>query len=120
MVAAAEIGVQPGRQHFREHADRGAAAMHPAHEAGMNVAGRIGRDEIAELAIDLAEFGRPARQFLAKPRPHVIGYRLPDRARADRCDMIDHVVEHAMALGADLVPVLRIERLARLGPRGLI
>ena len=50
VIASAEIGVQPGRQHFRQHADRGAAAMHPSHEARMNVAGRIGNDEIGELA----------------------------------------------------------------------
>ena len=47
MVAPAAIGIQPGRQHLGKHADCRAAAMHPAHEAGMKIADRIGRDEIA-------------------------------------------------------------------------
>ncbi len=115
MVAAAEIGVEPGRQHFREHADGRAAAMHPAHEARMHVAGRIGHDEVGEHAIDVAEIGRLLRKLLAKLRPHRIGNRLPDWTLADRCDVVDHVIEHAMTLGAEFVPVLRIERLARLG-----
>ena len=66
VIAPAEIGVQPGRQHFREHADRRAAAMHPAHEAGMNVAGRIGRDEIGELAIDVGELIRACAEAASR------------------------------------------------------
>ena len=58
VIASAEIGVEPGRQHLRQHADRRAAAMHPAHEARMHVAGRIGHDEIGEFPVDLAEIGR--------------------------------------------------------------
>ena len=45
VVAAAEIGVQPAGQHLGQHADRRAAAMHPAHEAGMQIAGGVGQDE---------------------------------------------------------------------------
>ena len=44
---------------------------------------------------------------------HYVGYRPPYRTLADRGDIVDHVIEHAMTLRADLVPILRIERLAR-------
>ena len=87
--------------------------MHPAHEAGMHIAGRIGHDEIGEFAIDIGEIGRRCAEALAKLRAHRIRDRLPDRALADGRDVVDHVVEHAMTLRAEFVPVLRIERLAR-------
>src|SRR5271169_1001029 len=115
VIAAAEIGVQSGRQHFRKHADGGAAAMHPSHEARMDIPGRIGRDEFGKLLIDLAEIGRLARKLGAKPRADLIRNRTPDRAFADRSDIVDHVIEHAMTLRAEFVPVLRIKRLARSG-----
>ena len=79
VIAAAEIGVQSGRQHLRQHADGGAAAMHPSHEAGMNIAGRIGHDEIGELAIDLAEIGglrAEARRETAR-EPHPVSAARP-------------------------------------------
>ena len=87
--------------------------MHPAHEAGMNVAGRIGQDEIGEIAVDIREIGRRSREFFAKLRANRIRNRLPDRPLANGRDVVDHVIEHAMTLGTDVVPVVRIERLAR-------
>ena len=91
--------------------------MHPSHEAGMNIAGRVGHDEIAEFAIDIGELGSLPRKGLAEPGANRVRDRLPDRALADRGDIVDHVIEHAMTLRANLVPVLRIERLARLRPQ---
>jgi len=115
MVAAAEIGIEPGRQHFRQHADRTAAAVHPSHESGMNVAGRIRQDEIGELAVDFAELRGLPRKLRVKPRANFVRYRLPDRPIPDVGGVIDHVIEHAMTQRADLIPVLRIERLAGFG-----
>lgn len=118
MVAAAQIGVQSGRQHLGKHADHCAAAMHPAHEAGMDVARGVGNDELVEVAIDVGEIGRSARQLAAKAPPCRLGHRLPDRAVADAGDVIDHVVEHAVPLRTQLVPVLRVQRRRR--PRQMI
>ena len=114
MVAPAAIGIQPGRQHLPEHADCRAAAMHPAHEAGMKIAGRVGRDEIAEFAVDVFQFGRLKRQALAKPCANRVRDRLPERTLANRRDVIEHVVEHAVPERADVVPILRVQRLVRL------
>src|SRR5512137_521930 len=115
MIASAEIGIEAGRQHFCEHADDGAAAMHPAHEAWMDIAGRVRRDASRELPIDVSQVRRASRQAALETRPDRVRNRLPDRPLANAGDMIDHVVEHAMSEYTDLVPVLRIERLAGLG-----
>src|SRR6202022_214636 len=118
VIAPAEIGVQPSRQHLRQHADGGAAAMHPSHEARVNIARRTGDDEIGEFPIDLSEIGGFKWELCAKPRADSIRYRSPDRAIADVGGVVEHVIEHAMTSCADIVPVLRIERLARFGLRG--
>ena len=115
VIASAEIGVEAGGQHFRQHADGGAAAVHPSHEAGMNVAGRIRRDEIGEFAIDLAEVRRLTRQRCAELPANRIRNRLPYRASAYPRDVIDHVIEHPMTLRAQILPISGIERLACLG-----
>jgi len=44
VVAAAEIGVEPRGEHLRQHSNNCSAAMHPAHECRMEVAGREGND----------------------------------------------------------------------------
>src|SRR5262249_1141276 len=93
----------------------GAAAMHPAHETGMDIAGRVGRDEIRELPIDVVQLRWISRQVVAESSPDRVGNPLPDRPLAHAGDMIDHVIEHAVSERAALVPVPRIERLARLG-----
>src|SRR5258708_40265598 len=88
--------------------------MHPSHEARMNIAGRVGNDELGELPIDISELGSLTRKLGAKPRPNLIRYRLPDRAIANVGDVVDHVIEHAMTLCANRVPILRVEGVARL------
>ncbi|MEY9590127.1 hypothetical protein ABIA06_002418 [Bradyrhizobium yuanmingense] len=108
VVASAEIGVEAGREHLREHADGGAAAMHPAHEAGMDVAGRIGRNMLGEFAIDLREVARLARHVRPEGRAHVIGNRPPDGARPNVGNAVDRLVQHAVGQRAKLAPVLRI------------
>jgi len=55
LIAAAEIGVQSRRQHFRKHANGSAAAVDPAHETRMNVARREGQDVLHELLMDFGE-----------------------------------------------------------------
>ncbi len=52
LITACEIRIQPRRQHFRQHADRRAAAMHPSHEAGVNIAGGERQDFPHELLVD--------------------------------------------------------------------
>ena len=52
MIAAPAIGIQARGQHVREHAHRGAAAMDPAHETGMHVAGGVGQHVAKKILVD--------------------------------------------------------------------
>jgi hypothetical protein len=115
VIAAPEIGVEARGEHFRNHADRGTAAMYPAHETGMDVPGRIGRDMFGEVAIDVGEIARLARHVGLECRAHAVGDWLPHRARANVGDAVDRFVKHAMGERAKLAPVLRIERGVRDG-----
>ena len=61
VIAAAEIGVEAGGQHLRQHAGHVAAAMHPTHEAGMGIAGGVRENVAHELVMHGGEIARPGR-----------------------------------------------------------
>jgi len=112
MIAAAEIGIEPCRQHLCEHPHRRAAATHPAHEARVQIPGRVGCDERGKDTIDLVELGRLPRQAFIELGANRLGNWLPHWTLANCGKIVDHVVEHAMTERSDLAPLLRIERLA--------
>ena len=102
MIAAAAVGVQPGGEHLRDHANRRAAAIDPAHEAGMHVALSVGQHLAHELGMNLGEiFTLPWRGRL-KMRAHIGWNRLPDGPLANVLDVAEHVVQHAVSLRAKL------------------
>ncbi|MGY3650721.1 hypothetical protein ACVWW2_006012 [Bradyrhizobium sp. LM4.3] len=115
VVAATEIGVEACREHFRDHADRGAAAMHPAHETRMDIPRRVGRDVLGEFAIDVGEIACLARHVGLECRTDAVGDRLPHRTCANVDNAVDRLVKHAMGERTKLAPVLRIERSVRDG-----
>ncbi len=118
VVAAAEVRIEAGGQHLRQHGRGIAAAVHPAHEARVHVAGGIGQHVSHELAVDLSEVRRLARQLGAELLSHLVRNRLPDRPLPDAFDVIEDVVEHAVTLRAQASPVLGIEARARVRHRG--
>ena len=110
MIAAAEIGVHGRGQKLGQQAARGARAVHPAEEAGVDVAGRVGEDRAHRLRG--GGFGALARDrerctegFLDRLR-----HRLPDRPLADRAQIVERLVEQPMAELCERVPVGGIER----------
>ncbi len=109
LIAPAEIRIESGGQHFRQHARRIAAAMHPAHEAGMGIPGRERKDVAHELVMHRGKLGRRDRHWPVKTRAHAIGDRLPNRALADVLEIIDDVVEHPVPLGTQARPICGIE-----------
>ena len=117
VVAPAQIGVETAGQHLGQHADGCTAALHPAHEAGMAVAGAIGSDVGHELGVRLRQRRTRPRQTRPVPRARLRGERPPNRPLTDSFQTIEHVVEHAVALHAHLRPVLWIEI---LGSRGVV
>ena len=117
MIAPAKIGVQSARQHLRQHADSGAAALDPAHEAGMHIAAGIGQHSVHEFAVHVPQRLRSARHRAAEMPAHGVRHRCPDRPFPDVGDIVQHVVQHCVRLGARLRPVLRIQRSIRLRER---
>ena len=109
MVAAAEIGIEAGSQHLRQHAGHVAAAVHPAHEAGMRIAGGEGKNVTHELVMHRRQVARPGRDGFMEAGADAVGNRLPHRAPADVLDVIENVVEHPMPLRAGALPVGRVE-----------
>ena len=109
VIASAEIGIEPRGQHLRQHAHRRAAAMDPAHEAGMGIAGGERHYVRHESPMGLGEARRRMRQRLTKASPRLLGNWLPDRPRLDALEVVEDVVQHAMALSAEARPVHGIE-----------
>ena len=112
VIAAAKIGVQAGGQHLRQHAGHIAAAMHPTHEAGMGIAGGVRENMTHELVMHGGEIARPGRHDVAKARALCVRNRLPHRALADILDVVENIVEHAVALRAGAAPIGGIEAAA--------
>ena len=109
VIAPADVGVHPRREHLRQHPRRRPAAVYPADEAGVDVAGGEGEDGLAEVVVDGGERRRPLRQGGGEPRPRGLGGLLPRGPRAHVAEEVDHVVEHAVPGGAERLPVARVE-----------
>lgn len=109
MVAATQIGIEPRREHFRQHPDGRPPAMHPAHEAGMRIADRKRQDTVHEGLVNLVQPASLPGQGLAKAPAHRVGNRLPDRPLANALEIIQHIVEHAVALRPEPAPVDGVE-----------
>ena len=110
LIAPRDVCVQSRGEHLREHADHGPRAMHPGHEAGMRVARGIRQDFVEESSVEGGEVAGLLGERLAKAGADRVRDRLPDRPIADPFDVVEHIVEHAMALMAHRRPIRRIER----------
>ena len=109
LIAPAYVGVQPGSQHLGQHADRRAAAMHPAHKTRMPIAHCVGQDVLHKLIVQIRQFSAIGRQSAQKELPYRFIGRLPDRPLTNLLQRIEHIIQHAMALGTKIVPVSRIK-----------
>ena len=110
LVVSRDVAVHRGGEQVRQQPDGRAVAHDPAPEARMNIARRIGKDVLLEDLVNLFHRRRFARQAGLERLTGVRGGALPDRPLADRLEKIDHIVEHVVAEGSKLVPVLGIER----------
>jgi hypothetical protein len=111
---ARHVWIERGGQHVGHHSERSAVALRPTKEARMSVAVRIrehARDEVFICACFTLRLDR--KRFITDRALHLFRHRLPYRAIAQRTQVIDRVVDHAMRERSELFPVLRIERHAR-------
>src|SRR5580698_2540993 len=118
LIAATQVRVQSCSQHFRQHPDRSAAAVHPPHETGVGVTHSKRQDVVHELLMDIGELGGRYRDLAAaKVGPHFLRDGLPNRALADVLRVTKHVVEHRVRLGAKALPIAWIEGLVLISGR---
>ncbi len=110
MIAAAEVGVDARRQHLREHPHRRAAALHPPHEARVAIAAGVGQHVAQELGVHGGQLGRRiGRRRVAIAAPELGRDRRPGRLVAQAREVVEHVVEHGVALATQRLPIERVE-----------
>ncbi len=117
MVASTEVCIHAGRQHFGKHADRRASILDPAHESGGCVSTRTRQDRVHELQPDITQRSGNARERFVNRRQHLGRRLLPDRLIPQRLEMVEHIVQHPMAITAQVTPRDGIERSDRAGFR---
>ena len=109
LVIARQVGIHARRQHFGQHAGGRARAHHPAPEAGVTIAGRIGQDVPEEGVIDLVQgHARMGNRFV-EPALHLVRYGPPVPLIPGGLLPAHHILNHAPPDGAHGLPVLRIK-----------
>ncbi len=115
MIPAAHIGIHDRSQEVGQGTHDRPIAHIPAPEAGMDGAHRVGQDVLHEFLVDLLGAARLMRRFFLEVGGHLVRHRLPDRALADRLQIGQGIVHHAVCQGAHLIPVFRVEGFVRFG-----
>ena len=113
LLASAKIGVETCREHFCQHPDRRTTAMNPTHETRMRIANRIRQHILHKGRMRRHKIARLHRHRQLKHGTHLSRDRLPDRAISHIFNIVEHIVQHLMALMPELLPVFRIKRFLR-------
>ena len=108
MIAPAEVGVQSAGQHLGQHANGRAPALHPSHKTWVAIAAAKGSHVSHELRVSFVQSPRGPGQRHTIARTRLGRRSLPEWARPTARQIIEHVVEHPMALGPDVGPVIWI------------
>ena len=109
VIAPPQVGVQPRREHLRQHTNGCAAAMHPAHETRVRVAGGERQNIAHEFPMNGGQIGRRLGNIATEPGPHLVGKRLPDGTCADVFDVVENVIQHPVSLRPKARPIGRVE-----------
>ena len=83
--------------------------MNPAHKSGMNVSRRERQDVVHELLMDVGERARCNWNRGRKSLPYLVRYGLPNRTLAYVLAVVENVVEHAVRLRSQTIPIRWIE-----------
>ena len=109
VIAAAQVRVETGGQHLGHDANGRSPAMHPAHESGVHIAGRVRQDVVHESAVNLRQIGGRVGHRIAKVSPNLSRDGLPDGTLANVLDIVQSIVEHLVSLHSECGPVVGIE-----------
>ncbi len=109
LISAATVCVQACSQHLGEHPNRSSTALNPPHEARVSVTHGKRQHGVHELSM----YGRERRgtpgNVVEEAGPDIVRDLLPHGTAANLLQVIEHVVDHAMALSAELGPILRVK-----------
>jgi hypothetical protein len=86
VVAPAAVHVEAAGDHLRDHADGRAGTVHPAHEAGVQIAVGIGSDVPPDIVQHIGELARTARQRRVEAVAACLG-RFRQTGRSRTCSM---------------------------------
>ena len=111
VVELGDLGVHARSEQIGEHRQWRPGADHPAPEARMDVAGRVGQDVALEFFVHVRRRRRFARDARAgQPFAHVGGHGPPHGAFSHRTQVLEHLVHHAVAEQAELFPAACVGR----------
>jgi hypothetical protein len=86
--------------------------MHPSHETGVGVTGRVRLYVVQETIVNLGKTGRRTGERIVEASPNFIGDWFPDGTLADVFDIAKGVVQHLMSLNPESGPVAGVEGFA--------
>jgi len=109
LSATTEVGVEASGKQFGEHADGGAGTLDPAEKGGMRVRGGVGEDVVEKFLVNFCEWRGGGGERNIEATTSFGRGGLPDRALANVLSVVEDVVEHVVGLGAEGLPVGRIE-----------
>jgi hypothetical protein len=75
----------------------------------MGVANHVRQDVLHDAGVHVGQVARRRGQGGVEQLARCIGDGLPDRARANVLDVVQHIAEHLLALAAKRRPVARVE-----------
>ena len=117
MIASAEICIQAGGEHVRQHAGQVPPTVDPTHEARMGISGGERKNVVHEFVMDGCQIGWFRRHILLEAGPHTVRNWLPYRTFADVLHIVEDVIEHPMPVRTQAVPIRRVETAIEFGPK---
>ena len=88
--------------------------MNPAHESWVRIADGVGQNILHEGLVGRLKACRARREGGFKDPARFVWSRLPNRALTNLRHVVEHIVEHAVALNAQRIPIRRIESTSRV------
>src|SRR5687767_11367989 len=110
LMPSAGVGVDDRRRQLGQRAARAAGAIDPSPEPGMHIAPGVGQHRLPESSPASFEPDTLPGERTPEIGAHGFGHRLPHRSLPQGPLPLEQLVEDPVAMFAELVPGLRVER----------